>query len=125
LNAAVEAAHTAKSGSGSKALATQVRNSAEHNAGRTAPGGSTPPTIGNGGASTAESEVQARLWQESLERLRRSLGAACGATLPIDLDGRLQAENARPQPAATPVPVLAPRRRRSQPSQRTQFDHGP
>jgi hypothetical protein len=144
LNAAVEAAHAAEPGTGSTALAGRIQNAAEHIAGRAAeggqevmaapwqsdafppiagPSGSTPQTAGNSGASAADSGVQARLWQESLERLRQSIGAASGAAPPIDTDGRPQAENAlgvAPDPAPR-------RRRRSQPTQsspRAPLDHG-
>jgi hypothetical protein len=138
LNAALEAAHTAKPGIESTALTGQVRNLAEHVAERTGeaaqglmsepwqagsvppiagPSGSTP-TPGNSGAPAADSKVQARLWQEALERLRQSLAAACCADLPMDMDGRPHAENARPHPAAPPEPVPVPRRRRrSKPAQ--------
>ena len=139
LNAAVEAAHAAEPRTGSTAFAGQAWNAAKNIAGPVAecgqeltaapsqadafpptmgPSGSIPQTAGNCGAPAPDSGVQVRLWQEALERLRQSLAAACGAGPTIDTDGRPQAANVRPQPAATPEPVPAPGlRRRPQPTQ--------
>lgn len=140
LNAAIEAADTAGPAIESAALTGQVRNLAEHSAERAdegaqeamaepcqagafppiaEPGGPTPQTAANCGAPAADSGVQARLWQESLERLRQSLAAACGSDRPTDTDRRPQTENARPHPAAAPEPISGSRRRRRM--QTTQF----
>jgi hypothetical protein len=150
LNAAIEAAHSAEPAAGPTPHARQVRDSSEHTSGRPseggrdlmaapcqadtfppieAPGGATPQTTGNGNASAADSGVQARRRQESLERLRQSLGVACDVARPADGDGGPQTEKVRPQPPAAPEPVPATRRRR-QPqcspfSPRDSFERGP
>jgi hypothetical protein len=139
LNAAVEAAHTPQPAPGSVALTQHI---AERPAeGREEPmaapwhsaafppmaesGRPTPQTAGNCGAPAGDSGVQGRIWQESLERLRQSLGVACGVALPRESDGRPQADKARPQPASAPEPVPAPRPRPSQLSPRDPLERGP
>ena len=139
LNAAVEAAHTAEPAPGSAALAEHVAErpaesgpalmaapwQADEFPPMAGPGDPTPQTAGNCGAPAADSGVQARLWQESLERLRQSLGVACGVALRRETDGRPQAEKARPQPASAAEPVPAPPPRPSQLSPRDAFERGP
>ena len=143
LNAAVEAAHAAEPRAGSSEFTGQAWNAAENIAEPTAvggqevigtplqadafppitgPDGPAPQTAGNRGESATDSSVLARLWQDSLERLRQSLAAASGAGPPTDTDSRRQAESARPQPAGAPEPVPSPvpvpgLRRRPQPTQ--------
>lgn len=149
LNSAVEASHAAVPETGSPALTGQVRSAAqqigepaaesaqEAKAGPwqvdafpsiAGPSSSTQQTAGDCGASEADSGVQVRNWQESLDRLRKSL-AACGASLPIGAGGRSQADNVRSHPAFAPEPVPAPTRRRrphaSQFNPRDSFERGP
>jgi hypothetical protein len=139
LNAAVDAAHDAAPELGSAAPASQAPHAAGYIAGRAAADGRMPlaarsqaadvPPIAPNGESTyspvcnccpsaAESAVEVRRWQESLERLGQALGVASGTVLLEDNGGRHQTENTPPRPAAAPgsVPVQV-RLRRSQPPQ--------
>jgi hypothetical protein len=139
LNAAVEAAHTAEPAAGSVALTEHIAERpaeggqepmaapwhADAFPPMAGPGGPTPQTAGNCGAPAADSGIQDRLWRESLERLRQSLGVACGVALPRETDGRPHAEKVRPQPASAPEPLPAPRPRPSQLSPREPFERGP
>ena len=114
LNAAVEAADSAERSVGSTALPGRIQGPVEHaseSANEAAPeatpqqrrygafppiaepDGSTPQRPENCGTSdTDDSKVQARVWRDSLKRLRQSLATERRADFPIEMDGRRQAE---------------------------------
>jgi len=139
LNAAVEAAHSAEPAAESTApngrvrklpepLAATIAESAHSTRAEpslsgtfvrvTAPNGSTPQTDAHSERLKAESPVEARIWQVSLERLRQSLAVAGGGALPVGAGGRAPADEVCPQQTLAREPVPAPHRRgRPQPTQ--------